>query len=38
MYILKSMSFRRTNCGFKIEEAKLIGNKSKAISIIAIAV
>ena len=26
------------NCGFEIEEAKLIGNKSKAISIIAIAV
>jgi ubiquinone/menaquinone biosynthesis C-methylase UbiE len=26
------------NCGFKIEEAKLIGDKSKAISIIAIAV
>lgn len=26
------------NCGFKIEEAKLIGNKSKAIFIIAIAV
>ena len=26
------------NCGFKIEDAKLIGNNSKAISIIAIAV
>jgi hypothetical protein len=26
------------HCGFKIEEAKLIGNKSKAIPIIAIAV
>jgi ubiquinone/menaquinone biosynthesis C-methylase UbiE len=25
------------SCGFKIEEAKLIGNKSKAISVIAIA-
>jgi hypothetical protein len=28
----------KINCGFNIEEAKLIGNKSKAISIIAIAV